>query len=188
MDYQDNGAGLLVPENAFGHGVYTGTIIRGGHFDADGVWHRGSEIVDHFEYDNLVVDQGLTSMLGVYLGAATQLPNWYCGLFEGNYTPVAGVTASTIASASTETTAYTSATRVAYTPAAAAAKSITNSASRATFVFNADKTIYGAFLISDSTKSGTSGTLFSAARFTSSKTVANLDELLLTYSFTLASS
>lgn len=184
--YQEN-KGLLVPDNAVGIGTYVGTIIRGGYFDDGGVWHRGSEIVDHFVDTNIVVDQGLTSMLDVYLGAATQLSSWYVALFEGNYTPVSSVTAATIASASTECTAYTNSTRLAYTPAAAASKAITNAASRANFVFNASKTIYGAFLISDNTKGGTAGTLFSAARFGTSKAVASSDELLLTYAFSLAS-
>lgn len=187
MGYQEN-KGLLVPNNLVGVGVYTGTIIRGGYEDDNGVWHRGNQIVDHFVEKNLLVDEGLTSMLGVYLHADSQLPNWYVACFEGNYTPVGSVTAATIAAAATECTAYANATRPAYTPAAAAAKSITNSASRANFVFNASKTLYGAFLISDNTKGGTAGVLLSAARFGASKTVANNDELLLTYSFTLTSS
>lgn len=169
--YQEN-KGLLVPVKA--KGVYTGAIIRNG------------KVIDEWEDTNLAVAQGLTSMLGVYFHGDTQLSLWYIGLFEGNYTPVDGVTAATIASASTETTAYTSSTRPLYSPAAAASKAITNAASRASFTFNADKTIYGAFLISDSTKSGTSGTLFSAARFTNSKVVANGDELLMTYAFSLS--
>jgi hypothetical protein len=64
---------------------------------------------------------------------------------------------------------------------------MTNSASRASFVFNATKTIYGAFLISNSTKGGTTGTLFSAARFATAKSVESGDELLLTYTFTATS-
>lgn len=185
--YQEN-KGLLVPDSALGKGVYTGTIIRGGYFDDNGVWHRGKNVVDHFEFDNIVVDQGLTSMLGVYLHADAQLASWFVGIYSGNYTPTNAVTAATIASASTECTAYTNATRVAYTPAAAANKAITNAASRADFIFNADQTVYGAFLISDSTKSGTGGVLFSAARFGTAKTVATSDELLLTYAFSLSSS
>lgn len=191
MDYQENGAGLLVPEHikngVVGIGAYTGTLIRGGYFDDDGVWHRGNKIIDHFVDRNLLVAEGLTSMLGVYLHADTQLPNWFIGVFEGNFTPVDGTNASNVATNSTECTAYASLTRPAYVPAAAASKSITNSASRASFIFNATKTIYGAFLVSNSTKSGTSGVLLSAARFGTSKDVVDTDELLLTYSFTLAS-
>jgi hypothetical protein len=41
--------------------------------------------------------------------------------------------------------------------------------------------------VSNSTKSGTTGTLMSAARFGSSKSVVDDDQLLLTYTFTASS-
>lgn len=148
---------------------------------------RDGKIIDEFEDDNLVVNEGLNSLLDVYFGGATQITTWYLGLFEGNYTPVATVTAATITSASTECTAYDEATRVEYVEAAASSQSITNAANRATFTFNATKTIYGAFLASASAKSATTGTLFSAARFSSSKSVVATDEMLLTYVFSAAS-
>lgn len=169
-------AGLLVPSSKiYVAGRYDGVIIRDG------------KIIDEFSEPNLVVNQGLNALLDIMFAGSTQVTTWYLGVFEGNYTPVASVTAATITSASTESTAYASATRPAYVEAAASSQSITNSANRASFVFNASKTIYGAFLISDNTKSGTSGTLFSAARFSSSKAVENGDELLLTYTFTASS-
>lgn len=164
--------GILLPSHKLlVGGKYHGQIIRKG------------EVIDEWEDDNLVVDEGLNNLLNVYFNAQTQITSWFLGVFEGNYTPVASVTAATIASAATECTAYASATRPAYDEAAASAQSITNSASRASFVFNATKTIYGAFLVSNSTKSSTSGTLFSAARFATSKAVVSSDELLLTYTF-----
>ncbi len=155
-------------------GKYIGQIIRKG------------EVIDEFDFDNLVVDQGLNYALNASFGQTSALTSWYIGLFEGNYTPVAGLTAATIAGLSTETTAYTSGTRPAWTTVAATSKQLTNGASRASFVFNATKTIYGAFLVSSSTKGGTSGTLFSAARFTTAKQVDNGDELLITYLLTAA--
>jgi hypothetical protein len=177
MDYEKTEGGILVPSsNIMAAGKYHGQIIRDG------------KIIDEFEDANLVVNEGLNSLLNVYMFAATQITSWFIGVFEGNYTPVATVTAATITSASTESTAYTSSTRPAYVPASASSQSITNSASRASFVFNATKTIYGAFLVSASAKSATTGTLFSAARFSSSKNVESGDELLLTYTFTASSS
>jgi len=157
------------------HGHYHGQIVR------DGV------VIDEFDCPNLCVDEGLNSLLNVYFDAATQISTWYMGLFEGNYTPIAGVTAATIAAAATETTAYNETTRRQFSPAAAAAKAITNSASVGTFTFNATKSIYGAFLISDSTKAGTTGVLFSAAKFTAPKAVVSGDQLLLTYTFNASS-
>jgi hypothetical protein len=169
-------SGLLVPtQQLVVGGKFTGQIIRQG------------EVIDEFEDKNLVVNEGLNSLLNVMFNAATQITAWYLGVFEGNYTPVAGLTAATVTSASTECTAYASATRPAYDEAASSAQSTTNSASRASFVFNATKTIYGAFLVSNSTKSSTSGTLFAAARFASAKNVDSGDELLLTYTFGAAS-
>ena len=176
MDYEQTDGGVLLPtSNILGHGTYHGQIVRDG------------QVIDEWVDSNLVVDEGLNSMLNVTFNGATQIGTWYLGLFEGNYTPVAGVTAATITSASTECIAYAETTRVAYVEAASSAKSTTNSASRATFTFNATKTIYGAFLVSNSTKSGTTGTLFSAARFSAAKSVVNLDQLLLTYTFTASS-
>jgi hypothetical protein len=176
MDYEKTAGGVLMPAAALEvHGHYHGKIIRAG------------EVIDEFDCPNLCVDQGLNSLLNVYFDAATQITAWYMGLFEGNYTPVAAVTAATIASAATETTAYNEATRQAFTPAAASAKSITNSASVGTFTFNATKSIYGAFLISDNTKAGTAGTLFSAAKFSAAKSVVSGDQLLLTYTFNASS-
>jgi hypothetical protein len=118
---------------------------------------------------------------------STQIATWYIAPFEGNYTPVATVTAATITAAATESTAYDETVRQTYDEAAAASQSITNSANKATFTFNATKTIYGAFLVSLNTKSGTTGTLFSAAKFATPKSVVDDDQLLLTYTFTASS-
>ena len=168
--------GVLMPSSKLlVGGKYQGQLIRKG------------QVIEEFEDDNLVVNEGLNALLNIMFNSATQITTWYMGIFEGNYTPVAGVTAATITSASTECTAYTSSTRPEYVEAAASSQSITNSASRASFIFNATKTVYGAFLVSNSAKSATTGTLFSAARFGTSKAVESGDELLLTYTFAASS-
>lgn len=169
-------AGLLVPESKiYVAGRYDGVIIRDG------------KIIEEFSEPNIVVNEGLNALLNIMFNGSTQITTWYLGIFEGNYTPVAGLTAATVTSASTECTAYTASTRQEYVEAAASSQSITNSANRASFVFNATKTIYGAFLVSASAKSATTGTLFSAAKFSSSKSVESGDELLLTYTFNASS-
>ncbi len=174
--YEKTAGGLYVATDTLRTaGKWTGQHIR------DGI------VIDEWEDKNLVVNEGLNALLDIMFNASTQITAWYVGVFEGNYTPIATVTAATIASASTECTAYASATRPQYVSAGASAQSITNSASRASFVFNATKTIYGAFIVSSATKAGTSGTLFSAARFSASKAVVSGDELLLTYTFTASS-
>lgn len=176
MDYIPTKGGILMPAAALEvHGHYHGQIIRKG------------IIIDEFDCPNLCVDEGLNKLLNVMFDAATQITSWYLGVFEGNYTPVASLTAATVASTATESTAYNETTRPAFSPAASTAKSTTNSASVGTFTFNATKTIYGAFLISDNTKGGTAGTLFSAAKFSAAKSVVSGDQLLLTYTFNASS-
>lgn len=176
MDYVQTEGGVLVPQHDIRVGGYfEGQIIRDG------------KVIDEWQDHNLVVNEGLNALLNIMFAGSTQVATWYLGLFEGNYTPVATVTAATITSASTECIAYDETTRVAYNEAAAASQSITNSASKATFTINATKTIYGAFLVSTNTKSGTTGTLFSAARFSAAKSVVAADQLLLTYTFTASS-
>lgn len=175
MNYEKSDGGVLMPS----------ALLVGGVFDCEHV--RGGEVIDRWQEKNLVTNEGLNALLNIMFNDATKISTWYLGLFEGNYTPVAGLTAATVTSASTECTAYDESTRVAYNEAAAASQSITNSANRATFTFNATKTIYGAFLVSASAKSATSGTLFSAARFSSAKSVVASDQLLLTYTFSAAS-
>lgn len=176
MHYEPTAAGILMPVHGIGlSGVWQGQIVHNG------------EVIDEFEDHNILVNEGLNHALDVLLHGSTQVATWYIGVFEGNYTPVATATAASITADSTESTAYDETTRVAYVEAAASSQSTTNSASKATFTFNATKTIYGAFLVSNSTKSGTTGTLLSAARFSSSKAVASADQLLLTYTINASS-
>jgi hypothetical protein len=64
----------------------------------------------------------------------------------------------------------------------------TNSASPASFTINATSTVGGAFLVSNSTKGGTTGTLYSAADFSApgDRSVASSDILNVTYTLSLA--
>lgn len=157
----------------------------GGRFFVEHI--RDGEVIDREDVTNLVVNEGLDHILNTVFHGGTQVGTWYLGLFEGNYTPIATNTAATIAGAATESTAYNESQRQEYKEGAASAQSITNSADKATFTMNANKTIYGAFLISNATKGATSGILLAAARFATPKTVGTDDQLLLTYTFNASS-
>lgn len=175
MKYQHSKGGILLPVAA---------LAVGGVFTVDHM--RDGELLERSESPNLVTNEGLNHILSTVLAGGTPVGTWYLGLFEGNYTPVGTVTAATITSASTESTAYDEATRQEYQEAAPSSQSVTNAANRATFTMNATKTIYGAFLVSASAKSATTGTLLAAARFGSAKAVADDDQLLITYTFNAA--
>jgi len=144
------------------------------------------------EEDNLVVNVGLAYMAGSALTSVTQITSWYIGLYGAGATnsPAAGDTMSSHAGW-TEVIAYSQATRVACTfvTATTANPSVaTNSASVAAFTINGTTTVGGAFLTSGSAKSGTAGTLFSAADFSSpgDRSVVSGDTLNVTYTLSLA--
>jgi len=141
---------------------------------------------------NLVVNVGLQYMAGSALTSVAQITTWYLGLYgaASSNNPAAGDTMLSHIGW-TEVVAYSNATRVAATFVTATAANpsvVTNSASPAVFNINGTTTVGGAFLTSGSAKSGTAGTLFSAADFGSpgDRSVVNSDTLSVTYTFSLA--
>jgi hypothetical protein len=143
------------------------------------------------ESPNLVVNTGLQYMNAQTFTGSGYTAAWYLGLYgaAASNNPAASDTMASHAGW-TEVTEYTSATRPACvfgTPTTADPSVATNSASAATFTMNATTTVGGAFLTTNSTKGGTSGTLFSAADFESpgDRSVASGDVLTLTYTFSL---
>ncbi len=140
---------------------------------------------------NLVVNVGLQYMAGSALTATAQITTWYLGLYGAGASnaPAAGDTMASHAGW-TEVVPYSNANRVTATLAAATLANpsvATNSASPAVFNINATSTVGGAFLTSDNTKSGSTGTLFSAADFGSpgDRSVVSGDTLSVTYTFSL---
>jgi hypothetical protein len=154
-------------------------------FDKDGLlkWVAESK--------NLVVNVGLQYMAGTALTSTAQITSWFIGLYGAgaSNTPAAGDTMASHAGW-TEVTPYAG-TRPAATFTAATNANpsvVTNSASPASFSINATQTVGGAFLVSNSTAGGSTGTLFSAADFQSpgDRSVVSGDTLNVTYTFSLA--
>ena len=144
------------------------------------------------EAPNLVVNVGLQDMNAKYFTGSAYTAAWYIGLYGAAATnnPAAGDTMSSHAGW-TEVVAYSQATRPACTfgtPTTANPSVATNSASPASFSINGTTTVGGAFLTSNSTKSGTTGTLYSAADFSSpgDRAVVSGDTLSVTYTLSLA--
>ena len=164
---------------------------------ATGVYHvechdKDGNLKWSADTQNLVVNAGLAYMAGTALTSVTQITTWYLGLYGAgaSNTPAAGDTMASHAGW-TEVVAYSNATRVAATFVTATTANpsvVTNSASPATFNINGTTTVGGAFLTSDSTKSGSTGTLFSAADFSApgDRSVVSGDIISVTYTFSLA--
>ena len=164
---------------------------------ATGVYHvechdKDGKLKWSADTNNLVVNAGLAYMAGTALTSVAQITTWYIGLYGSGATntPAAGDTMSSHAGW-TEVVAYSNATRVAATFVTATTANpsvVTNSASPAVFNINGTTTVGGAFLTSGSAKSGTTGTLFSAADFSApgDRSVVSGDIISVTYTFSLA--
>ena len=174
-------AGTRSGENAMASGCFTIQC-----YDKDGKlkWESSNH--------NLVVNQGLQDMNAKYFLGSSYTATWYIGLYgaAASNTPAPGDTAASHAGW-TEVAPYSNATRPACTFGTATTADpsvISNSASPASFTINAAAIIGGAFLISDNTKFGTTGTLFSAANFSApgDRTVLDGDLLGVTYIYSLS--
>jgi hypothetical protein len=172
---------LEAGETASAKGVYTMQC-----FDKDGnlKWEA--------ECPNLVVNGGLQDMNNKYFLGSAYTATWYIGLYGSgaSNSPAAGDTMSSHIGW-TEVVPYSQATRPACTfatPTTANPSVATNSASPAVYSINATATVGGAFLVSDNTKSGSTGTLYSASDFTSpgDRSVVSGDTLNVTYTLSLA--
>lgn len=183
--------------------IVTAGLARGGPA-ADSATAHGEYLIECFDKDgnlkwsttvpNLVVNVGLQDMNTKYFSGATYTAAWYIGLYGAGATnnPAAGDTMASHAGW-TEVTAYSNANRPTATFGTATTADpsvISNSASPATFNINGTATIGGAFLTSNNTKGGTSGTLFSASDFTpgggaGDRSVVNGDTVNVTYTFNL---
>lgn len=163
----------------------------GAHFDA-GLVARGALVEDleapYIEYlvecfgpdgslkwtetfRNLVTRAGAANLLDVGFGGSTQITTWYLGLIGNTSYTTGPAKTDTAASHSgwTEATGYSQANRptIAWSAAGTGSDNVDKAASAAAaFSINATDTIKGAFLISNNTKGGTTGTLYSAGTFT----------------------
>jgi len=142
-------------------------------------------------FKNLVVNVGKTDLLNKYFAGTSYTAAWYLGLVDGASSPTYNA-ADTMASHSgwTENVGYSQSTRPAAAFGSASASgggagsagTGTISTSATAFTINATGTIAGAFLTTSNTKSGTTGTLYSAGSFTTgNRSVLSGDTLNVTY-------
>jgi len=147
------------------------------HFDKDG------NLKGQYDFPNGITNVGKNLLLDVMFSDETPIAtaSWFIGLIDSSgYSALAA--ADTMASHAgwNEFTSYTEANRVAWGVGAAASQSITN-ASPATFNVSGSGTVKGVFVVSNNTKSGTTGTLWATALFSAEVPVSNGDQLKITY-------
>lgn len=138
------------------------------------------------DWENIITTAGLNYLIDTALSGGTPITAWFIGLVSGATPTFAAGDTSASHAGWTEATGYDQATRVAFVDAGAVAGAVTNSASEATFTINASLTIGGAFLISNNTKGGTTGTLYAEGNFATDRTVVDNDILEVTCTFSVA--
>jgi len=166
-------------------------VIDGARIGSIWEWEhwRGGHLLEKWADHNICTDQGLNHLLGVGFSAVTPITAWYVAVFNNNHTPAAGNTYAT--PGFTEATNY-SGNRAAWQEGGVAAKSITNSANKASLTFTSAATIYGAALVGGGSAATTKndkaggGSLYNVSQFSSgAKSMASSDVLKVTVTLTL---
>jgi hypothetical protein len=155
-----------------------------GHYVVECV--RDGEVIWTDRIDNLVTTGGKNDALDKYLAGSAYTAAWFLGLIDStSYTAVAAADTSASHTGWTENVGYSQGARptAAWSAASAGSKALS---SAATFTINANATVKGCFLISNSTKSGTTGILYSAGLFSGGdKVVQSGDTLNVSYTASL---
>jgi hypothetical protein len=157
---------------------------------------RDGKLLHHCDQGgNTFTTEGMARILNIVFRAQATEAAIYVGIFKSNVTPAVGDTAAAkLGAAGTygecQDADYDSpaTNKPAYTIASTSTASCTNAASAASFTMNAGITVYGAFLSTAAAKTATSGTLFCAKAFSSSRAVIADDVLAVTYTISCTTS
>lgn len=169
------------------HGGYF-TATMGHMVEKNGIWVNEQTSLPE-DSPNIVTNEGLNSVLDVYLNAATQITVWYLTGFTTNVTPLATHTAAVPGTTELTTVNVAEAVRETYNANAASGQSIDNVAGPvAQYIADASFTFWGAQLFGGGTSAfgNTGGVLWSSSLLGSSKSMVALDTIDLTYTFTAA--
>lgn len=165
----------------------SGSVSVGGVFTVE-CYDAAGQLKWKDEFHNLVVNQGLKDMNDKYFTGSGYTAAWYIGLINNSPSPTlaAGDTAAQIGGSNgwAEFTGYSQTNRptLSFSASTTADPSVISTASAAAFSITSTATIYGAFVVSSNTKSGTSGVLFSEGAFAATRSVVNGDTLNVSYS------
>lgn len=141
------------------------------------------KLIGEYSLHNDITNVGKNYILDTMFHDGTQIAStsWFIGLISNSgYSALAATDTMSSHSGWTEFTGYSQSTRVAWGPGAASSQAITN-ATPATFDINATGTLKGIFVPSNSTKSGTTGTLWATGLFAADVPVSNGDQMKITY-------
>jgi len=140
-------------------------------------------------FQNLVVTAGRNAMLDDFLNnsAPSAGNSWFVGLKDTG-APASDDTMGSHAGWAELSAIYSNGTRPGFVGGAVASGSMSNTASKASFVITSTDDVYGAFLVNESTKGTGAGLLYGAGDFGAERGVQNGDTLNVTVTAALTSS
>ncbi len=143
--------------------------------------NKDGDLIGVYDINNGIVDVGMVALLDSFFRNQTQPAAWYIGIIDNSgYTALANADTMSSHAGWNEFTTYSQGTRPAWTTVAAASRAISNTTTT-DFSITGSGTLKGIFITSNSTKAGTTGTLWSTATFASNVAVSNGDTLKITY-------
>jgi hypothetical protein len=134
------------------------------------------------EGHNTIMLTGLSNVLRAGFMAGTQVASWFMGLIaNADFDEITVDDTPSSHAGWDEFTDYSGATRPQWSPLSESSGILLNT-SPVQFTFASAGTVRGYFLVSDSTKGGTSGTLWCAGPLSTARTVRAGASLTVTYS------
>jgi len=145
--------------------------VKGFYVDLEIVNADGT-IASRSRETNKIPDDSLAFLMQAPFGDVSAVSTFYCGLFRGNYIPSGATAAADIPSNMIEFVDYSESVRPTWQRAFDNAATMDNVLNRASYTVTQDRTLYGSFIVSDSTKGGNTGLLLSCCRFSTAKQVS----------------
>jgi hypothetical protein len=143
--------------------------------------NEAGKLIGVYRVPNGIVDEGLDKILDDMFNGGSQSSLWYVGLVDNNlWSAFDDGDVMNSHAGWVESTVYTEGTRPQWTVGAASSRQVTN-ASTVDFSINGTAVLKGIFVVDENTKSGTSGTLWATAAFSSTINVGSGDTLKVTY-------
>lgn len=163
-----------------------GNLAYGGLFTFERWSPGGVRRIWRRTFRNGITTAGLNYAQETCFRSGAALATWYAGLIDNTgYSALAAADTMSSHAGWTELTDYNESTRQQWSPGAASNGVLVN-ASAMTFTFSATKTLKGGFIVSNSTKGGTTGTLWATGLADSALTFYAGEIARVTYSLTAA--
>lgn len=159
-------------------------------------WFIGGKMIKEGPLFNTFTTEGLAKLLNTEFWTDSKVASkiWYVGAYKNNVTPAVGNTAAVHLGAAGTYGALQATTDIdesaypSYNTAETATASITNSANKAELTFAGTFTVYGVFLGTASDPTAVDGTLMSAKKLSSAKSVDDGDGAAIQYTISVTTS